>query len=337
MTRLAIIGCGAIADSFHLPALTQGAAGEVSIILVDPDRERAASLGAKHKVSEFAASHQEVLGKVDGAVIASPHHTHVPIALDFLEAGVPVLSEKPVGTSLREIDHLIEKIESSGVPVAVNQTRRFIPACSEIKRVISEGSLGVLKEVDAVEGDRFGWPAATPAMFGRRSGGKGVLLDIGVHALDLLAWWLDKGLDFRSYADDSFGGSEAAAAVSLCQGDLDVSLRLSWLAKQRNSYRFLGSEGELTWNVYDLDRFTVRSGTSGRNREVRLKGAVSQYEDLATEVLRDFHAVVTKGSRPRVTPGDVRPAMELIERCYDNRTRFHMPWHDLETEAPHVQ
>lgn len=324
--RIAVVGCGAIAESFHLPALGSGAFGQVELTLVDRDRGRASALASRFGARQVFESHADLPGRVDAAIIATPHSTHVPIALDLVNAGLPVLSEKPLGVSVEEVESLRDASRAQGVTVAVNQTRRFIPACLEIARILRDGALGELRSVDVREGDRFGWPAATPTMFGRRAEGKGVLLDIGVHVFDLLTWWLGH-LTVDSYRDDSFGGSEARAAAELTGESARVSIRLSWLAKQRNTYRFTGSRGTLEWGVYDLDVLTLRRPDAGKARRISLRGGPREFADLASLVIGDFLTAVSTGTAPVVTPEQAIPSMELIQACYETRVRFDMPWH----------
>ncbi len=338
MTTLALIGCGAIAESFHLPALKALAPKrDLSVILVDPDRERAAALGPEFGFDQTAVGHREVLDRLDGAILATPHHLHVPIALELVEAGVPVLSEKPLGVSVAEIRELRDRAGAAGVVVAVNQTRRFIPACQEIKRILDAGELGELVQVEMAEGDRFGWPAATPSMFGARSGGRGVLLDIGVHALDLAVWWLGPELEVDSYRDDSFGGSEASVRATFRQADLTVQLRLSWLARQANRYTFQGTRGTLEWSIYDLDRVQIRRSSSANPEVRKIRGAPGGFADLAPQVMENFLAAIAGETPPVVSAQGAMASMELIEACYARRERFSLPWHDFRMEGAHVQ
>jgi len=336
MMRLAVVGCGAIAESFHLPALRAMGAEEVSVVLVDPDLARARELGRKFGLTEVASSHREVAEGLDGAVLCTPHHLHVPIARDLVQAGVGVLSEKPLGTNVADVEALRDLSESTGVPVAVNQTRRFIPACREIRRLLHSGELGRIEAVEMAEGDRFGWPAATPSMFGAAAGGKGVLLDIGVHALDLATWWFGSELALDGYRDDSFGGSEAAVRSRFRFGEATLSLHLSWLAKQPNRYTIRGEGGMITWNVYDLDRIGISRKPGDRMRVQPIPGAPGSFADLAPLVLGDFLNSLRTGSRPAVSAGDVLPAMRLIEACYARRERVAMPWHDFTLDPSHV-
>lgn len=336
MKRIAVIGCGAIADSFHIPGIKGLGQGECEIVLVDPDSGRRSALGKKYGIDDVARSHEEVIGRVDAAIIASPHHTHVPIARDLVEAGIAVLSEKPLGTTVAEVEGLRDLAEAKGVTVAVNQTRRFIPACREIRERLRSGSLGGALRVDANEGDRFDWPSATPSMFGKRSGGKGLLLDIGAHALDLMVWWFGSDLEIEDYLDDSLGGSEASVLVTLRGPDCRIEVRLSWLAKQRNAYRFTGDAGALTWNVYDLDEIKLDGKGAGQVRTVRLDSDARSFADLAPAVLRDFLSAAESGTAPVAGPSDVLPSMRLMEECYARRRTFDMPWHAFQMEKTHA-
>jgi predicted dehydrogenase len=327
--RVAVVGCGAIADSFHLPALVSGSTGATSIVLVDSDAKRAEKLAQKHGLSETAPSHLDLRGRVDAAIVCTPHHTHVPIAVDLLESGIAVLCEKPLGTSVEEVLEVAAVAERAGLPVGVNQTRRFIPACREIARMIARGELGSIERVDAREGDRFDWPAATPSMFGAQSNGRGVVLDIGVHVLDLACWWFGDGLRLESYEDDSFGGSEASAAIGLAAADTRIAIRLSWLAKQRNTYRIQGTEGTVEWGVYDLNALVLWRRGRKRPERIRIRGGPAAFSGLAPLVLADFFRAVAERRAPAVTPESVLPSIRLIEECYARRARFEMPWHEF--------
>ena len=328
--RVALIGCGAIAESFHLPALAPRHGRSVSVVLVDPSRERRERLATRFKIPDTAPSHEDVIGDVEAAIVATPHHLHMPIGRSLLERGIAVLSEKPLATSVSEIEQLNRAAKQGGAVLAVNQTRRFIPACQEIRGRLEVGELGTIRRVQMDEGDRFGWPSASPAMFGARSGGKGVLLDIGVHALDLAHWWLGGEFELTSYQDDSFGGSEAATCAVFERAETQVELNLRWLAKRANEYTIEGERGTISWSVYDLDRITVSSKEDGAPRVIRIPGAPTSFDGLADRVLDDFISAVRTGNAPSVGPLDVLPPMRLIEACYAHRETFTMPWHSFD-------
>src|SRR5438045_6853453 len=94
--RIGIIGAGMITQGSHLPAAL---ASEKVVVtaLVDPVVERAKGLARSYGISPLvSASVDEVLGHIDGAIIATPNNTHHDIAVACLRAGVSTLIENPL-------------------------------------------------------------------------------------------------------------------------------------------------------------------------------------------------------------------------------------------------
>jgi predicted dehydrogenase len=211
------------------------------------------------------------------------------------------------------------------VRLAVNQTRRLIPACVRIHELLREGAVGRLQRIEYSEGDRFDWPSATGSLFGRNAAGKGVLLDLGAHALDLICWWLGTKATLVHYSDDSFGGSEAMAHAMLLADGCSVELRLSWLSKLPNLCRFIGDEATIEWGVYDWGALRLIS-RSGRTRRLGIRTPVRAYADLGPVLIDGFLNTVVHDAAPQTEGHDVLPSLELIDECYARRTRFAMPW-----------
>src|SRR5258705_11346855 len=92
----ALIGCGAIADGFHLPALARHRDILAKLVLVDPAIERARALASKHGVAATAARLDDVLDRIEGAIVAVPPRHHQAVALPCIARGVHVLCEKPL-------------------------------------------------------------------------------------------------------------------------------------------------------------------------------------------------------------------------------------------------
>src|SRR5690349_15950737 len=104
--RLAIVGCGRITEDSHLPAALKANGIELAA-LVDPDLTRAGVLKRMYGCScDLASSLDAVIGRVEGALIATPNHTHVDIARVALERGRPVLIEKPLTPRYAEAEEL---------------------------------------------------------------------------------------------------------------------------------------------------------------------------------------------------------------------------------------
>ncbi len=127
-TRIAVAGAGLIGRA-HIAALRASASCELSAV-VDPSPSAQASF----------ATIAELLRKdrPDGIVLATPNQFHVPQALECIAAGVPVLVEKPVATSVAEGQNLVQ----AGGKVLVGHHRAHSPIMAKAREVVQTGRLG---------------------------------------------------------------------------------------------------------------------------------------------------------------------------------------------------
>jgi predicted dehydrogenase len=324
---VAVIGCGAIARTAHVPALALDPDVRERAVLVDQDAARANALAGEFGIPTTATDYRDVLPTVQGAVIALPHHLHFPVALDCLGAGVHVLCEKPLAATAAEATQLVAASRRARVCLAVNQIRRLFPPSHAVRDLLRRGAIGPVRFIGYYDGTRYDWPTASGFAFGRRSGGRGVLFDIGAHVLDLICWWLGRAPRITDYVDDSFGGSEAVARVSFTDGDgrLRGEVHLSWLAKLQNGFRIEGDDGTITGSIFDWDRVELTS-RSGRCTSIPLKASVRSISDIAPAIMRNFLAVIDGAAAPLVPGREVVPSIALIEECYARRRHFPMPW-----------
>lgn len=330
--RIGLIGCGAIAENFHLPALSRYAEILSSLTLVDPDLERANALASRFGVGSTCGDYKELLGEVDGVIVAVPHHLHLPISLECLRAGVTVLCEKPLAETPDGVLEIVNAAEESGVAVLVNQTRRFFPSHQKVKEIIDSEELGSLRRITYTMGEPFEWPAATGSYFGSRGSCKGVLLDTGAHIIDLVCWWLGGKTELVDYHDDSLGGTEAVAHVDLRAGDCTASIRLSWLSKLENRYRIEGEKGWIEGGAYDWGSIEI-GDSSGRSRNLRTSATRQSFEDFSARLIGNFLDVVKGVAEPLVPAREVLDSISLIDACYSSRKRFDMPWLDAWKET----
>jgi predicted dehydrogenase len=328
--RVAMIGCGAIAEAYYLPALKQHAGTLRQIVLVDPDLRRAVALASTLSGvdARCAESHDQVWNDIDAAIIATPPGVHAKIAIPLLARGVHVLCEKPLADSVADAIAMIERAAQSRVCLFVNQTRRSYPALKRVKELLKSGVIGECVTIEHREGYRFAWPSVSGWHFARGNSARGVLLDQGVHALDTICWWLGGKPRVVSCRTDSFGGPEGTADVALRFGTCAVSLSLSWLSQLSNTYRIVGTRGVIEGSIADFCRFTLADGR-GRIQRVVAGPARCDYHDLFHLFLANFFDAVDGCAAPLVPGSSVLPAIQLMDECYRSASRMAMPW--LET------
>lgn len=187
--RHVIIGVGAGVLNMHRPALQQET---VELVAVSDLNAELGQRRATELECSFYTDHRIMLAETrpDVAVILTPHPFHAPIAIDCLEAGCHVLVEKPMAVHVAEADAMIDAAAQADRLLAVNFQQRGRPEVQAARRLIQQGQLGVVQRVDMVET----W-TRTAAYFrqvpwrGTWSGeGGGVLMNQGVHNLDLLCY-----------------------------------------------------------------------------------------------------------------------------------------------------
>ena len=137
--NIAIVGCGAIARAFYLPALLDLRARFGDVWLVDPS-ERARNAANAMLPAKCVSSLAEIGQPIQAAVVATPNAFHFQVALEALSRGAHVLIEKPFVIWPEDGDRLIQAAGSFNRIIAINQTRRTFPVANELRRRIGSGS-----------------------------------------------------------------------------------------------------------------------------------------------------------------------------------------------------
>jgi predicted dehydrogenase len=321
--RIAMIGCGAIAERYHLPGLAKIPGALEKAVLVDRSEERCQYMARTFGVERWASNLHDVIDEVDGAIVAVPPAAHFTVCSKLLTRGLPVLCEKPLAETFAEGQAMVALARQHDAPLCVNHTRRVLPAYVEIKRLLDAGELGNLTGIRWEEGCKFDWPAATAFQF--RGGARGVLLDTGIHSIDLLCWWLNEAPQLVSCETDSFGGPEAMADVELRHGPCRIVIRLSWLSRLTNRYTIDCEHGTITGSLDHVNRLTITS-SNGTRKEIRLRTREETYSDFGARIIANFVNVIAGRATPLISADSVLPALALMNECYDSAARMDMPW-----------
>ncbi len=215
--RIALIGAGIMGRQHyqHLRNVPQAQLCAVA----DPGPQ-AEAFAAECGVPCFA-DHRQMLEQMrpEAVIVANPNNLHVATALDCVEAGVPVLVEKPVGVNLDEVRALVEASRRRGVPVLVGHHRRHNPLIAKAHQVINEGKLGRLINVTAL------WQLQKPDSYfetpWRREPGAGFLLTNLIHDLDLLRYLCGEVVQVQAFTRNDvprfLPTKTARGAAAVCQ------------------------------------------------------------------------------------------------------------------------
>jgi predicted dehydrogenase len=167
--RIAVVGVGHLGQ--HHARLLASMDGVRLAGIVDTKPGRAAEIASTLGVPTFTHLRDLPLGTLDAATIAVPTVSHLDVALPLIDAGVSVLVEKPLASSVADADTMIEAAARRGVVLAAGHTERFNPAVVAALPLVSNPRF--------IEVHRLG-------TFPERSLDIDVIFDLMIHDLDLL-------------------------------------------------------------------------------------------------------------------------------------------------------
>ena len=167
--RIAVVGVGHLGQ--HHARLLASMDGVQLVGIVDTKPGRAGEIASKLGVPSFTHLGELPLDGLDAVTIAVPTVSHLDVALPLIDAGVSVLVEKPLSSSLDDADKMIESAARRGVVLAAGHTERFNPAVVAALPLVSNPRF--------IEVHRLG-------TFPERSLDIDVIFDLMIHDLDLL-------------------------------------------------------------------------------------------------------------------------------------------------------
>lgn len=326
--KIAVIGCGKVTEQFHLPALFKTSGVKIEYA-VDIAEERALELSKIYEIPNISSEFHDIIGKVDAAVVTVPNHLHEHVCTTLLENNIHVLVEKPMALTVEDCEKMIATADENKKVLMVGLVRRYYSSSRYIKMLLDNTMLGTVRSFDFKEGMIYNWGAVSNFMFNKDTGG-GVTYDIGVHVLDLLAWWLGD-VKYIEYYDDAEGGVDANSffKVELMSGAVGT-LEFSRTRMLRNTFRITGDAGILeTQNSPQAnvsigfnDSNYVLSGTIKNGIPAQTSGLLDCFKNQ----YNDFIESIKLNSKNPIDGNEGRKSVEMIEQALSVRQPLSLPW-----------
>ena len=260
--RIAIAGAGTIGQA-HI-AVAQGSPDCTLSAIVDPS-PAAVAVAKAAKVPLFT-SLDELLatGRPDGVLLATPNHLHVPQALQCIEAGLPILLEKPIATTVAQGEQLLKVVNATGAKVLIGHHRAHSPIMAKAKEVVQSGQLGQL--VAVVGSATFFKPDDyfDSAPWRRELGAGPILINMihEVHNLRMLCGDIVAVQAFASHATRGFAVEDSVAINLRFASGVLGTFMLSDTAACARSWEQTSQENK-AYASYDDEDCYVISGTNG--------------------------------------------------------------------------
>jgi scyllo-inositol 2-dehydrogenase (NADP+) len=341
IVRAAILGQGRSGRDIHGAHLSKDTGRYRIVAVVDALEERRARAAAEYGCATYADPARLLeRDDVDLVVNAAPSRFHVPLSLQFLEAGFHVLCDKPLAARVADVDRLIAAAETSGKQLAIFQQSRYSPAFQELRRVIDSGVLGEIVQVSMVFSGfsrRYDWQTLTSELGGN-------LLNTGPHVLDqaLQLFGTDVMPEVTCFMRNTVAYGDAEDHVLLIlsgAGRPLIQIEISSCCKYPgNTYTVCGTRGGLTgdtrrleWQYFDPATAPVVQLTTAPIRKADGTPAYctdslewlkeewtapegrGQYETMAAMFYAMLHRTLTEEAPLEITPQHVRQQITVIE------------------------
>ncbi|AAM25129.1 MAG: putative dehydrogenase [Caldanaerobacter subterraneus] len=333
--RYACVGAGAVADYKHL--LGYSRLKDVEIVAIsDPDVGAAKRLAEKYSIPHVYENYEEMFEKekLDLISICTPNYLHAPISIKAMEKGIHIHCEKPMTLNAKEAHKVIEAKNKYKTKFMVGLNNRFTNESYFVKKYIEEGYLGEIYHVKTGWRRRRGIPGKGGWFTTKKLSGGGPLIDLGVHFIDLVMYFMDypevKSVSAATYSKFSNstswnGWSEAKSGNGIynvedmavgfirLKNGTTIDFEFSWASNiegDYNYYEILGDKGGIWFKNGQIKVFSEVVNT--------LVDIIpnTNYPKKPLDEFEHFVNCIKEGKEPLASAEEGAKLMEIIDAAY---------------------
>jgi len=321
--RVGIIGAGSIAQMAHIPSFNKAKNCEL-VALADRDERKLKHLGDRYGIPLLFTDYQRLIrSNLDAVVICTPTYLHVPMALEALEYGKHVFSEKPLALSAPSAEELVSAVARSDRLLMVGLNYRFRPDAQVLKRLIDENELGSIYYMKAGWLQRMTHSVMDSWKYKRKRAGGGALLNLAVHMIELILWFAERkevvAVDSLVYKKMEEEEVEDSAFVLLkFDDDSSATVEVSWTLVHEKDLTYLnvfGTEGAAL--LYPLRIHKLMLGNPV-NVTPRLRSVGNPFKVSYDLQASHFIECIRRGSRPFTGVEDGLRIARIIDAAYES-------------------
>ena len=288
------------------------------------DREQGAAVAAEYGIDRVYGSYEELLADsaIDAVYLPLPNDLHAPWIRAAADAGKHILCEKPLSLDAAEAEAVAKYCRDRDVLLMEAFMYRFHPAWAEARRLLTDGAIGRLLDLEVWFAFRSRLEASDYRMTMGRGGG--ALLDVGCYAVNLSRWLLGdepEHVQARAMLDPATGIDLTFSAI-LDYGDAQSTFTAGIEHEPDHRVRLHGTHGWLSiadpFNCPATHRTTITISTGGDAHPHHSSAqtidvvAADQYGLQATAFAR---AIIERGPSP-IPPEDAIANMRLVGRLF---------------------
>ncbi len=259
MLKVGVIGCGTIAQVRHIPEYAANENCEL-VAYYDVNKENAEKMAAKYGGTVYTNLEEFFKSGVEAVSVCVANAFHSSISVQALEAGVHVLCEKPMATTLADCRAMVDAAKKNKKKLMIGQNQRFAQAHVKARALIEEGAIGtpLAFETKFEHSGPEAWSGQqNPWFFDKKCSVFGAMADLGVHKTDLIHYLLGDSIVKvsavlttvdKKYPDGSLiAVDDNAYCIYETANKVTGTMHVSWTqyGVESNSTIIQGSEGTL--------------------------------------------------------------------------------------------
>ena len=253
--RIGVIGCGSIANHYHLPA--QVRIPEAKLVWAcDLIEERARAARDQYGFEKYTLDYHDILhdDSIDAVCIFTKIEMHAILAIEFAGAHKSIFMQKPFAYSIEEGRRIIKAVEENGVRLVPSFMHSYMDGTFAAKKIIESGQIGELQHI-RIRNSTYN-PIETVASYG------GCMMDIGCHGMNLVTtltgqairqvytsnlWYAGSAEPSAYGTEANLNGSENAAVLMYrLDNGLTVEHEIFWFQithTERFEFEVYGTKG----------------------------------------------------------------------------------------------
>jgi predicted dehydrogenase len=254
--KVGVIGCGSIAQYRHLPEYEANPYVQI-VAVCDSNKKRAKEVANKYGVNMYT-DYNELINceELDAVSVCTPNDLHASISIVALQSGIHVLCEKPMATSKKDAEMMIEAAEKSGKKLMIGHNQRFVTSHQKAKQLIENGEIGKIYSFRTAFGhsgpENWSVDGKESWFFKKDEAFLGAMGDLGVHKADLIRYILNEDITevgaFVETSAKTFSNVDDCAVCMLkSESGIIGTLAASWsyVSKEDNSTIIYGEKATL--------------------------------------------------------------------------------------------
>lgn len=313
--KIAIIGAGAVAEIFHLPALQT--IPEFKILsIVDLNQKRLDHIVKLFRLKDATTTTDvdSVLQnpEIEGILILTPPKTHRNLVLRCADAKKHIFCEKPFSMNTTEAEEMLSYAENQGIKLTVGFNFRFIPHFVETKKLIKR--LGkIISGHSTFFGDVSSWPSVSGFQQSVEEGGGA--LEMGAHHIDLANWYCGNPISVNAVLGRIKKKSQADDYASIFiryENGATFKVDTGWGDISRNKLELIGTKAHLETTI---ERNEVLFYGAKLLRQAPIVIRPKHGRPYAEE-LYHFYKMVKKDASPIISRVDILNVSKIVENAY---------------------